>query len=37
MSPWKNDTPHLWVTKDKRGDKRYEQECWFLFKYIVFI
>ena len=37
MSPCKSDTPHLWIIKDKLGDKRYERECWFLFKYIVLI
>ena len=30
MSPCKSDTPHLWIIKDKLGDKRYERECWFL-------
>ena len=35
--PCKNDTPHLWIIKDKLGDKRYERECWFLFTYIVLI
>ena len=37
MSPCKIDTPHLWIIKDKLGDKRYERECWFLFTYIVLI
>ena len=35
MSPCKSDTPHLWIIKDKLGDKRYERGCWFLFTYIV--
>ena len=37
MSPCKNDTPNLWIIKDKLGDKRYEREYWFLFAYIVLI
>ena len=35
MSPCKSDTPHLWIVRDKLGDKRYKRECWFLFTYIV--
>ena len=34
MSPCKSDMPHLWIIKDKIGDKRYERERWFLFSYI---
>ena len=37
MSPCKSDALHLWIIKDKLGDKRYERECWFLFTYIVLI
>ena len=29
--------PHLWIIKDKLGDKGYKRECWFLFTYIVLI
>ena len=31
MSPCKSDTPHLWIIKDKLGDKRYEQDVGFYF------
>ena len=34
MRPCKSDN-HTFM--DKLGDKCYEQECWFLFTYIVLI
>ena len=36
MSLCKNDNPHLWIIKDKLGDKRYERKCWFSL-HIVFM
>ena len=32
MSPCKSDIPHLSIIRDKLGDKRYERECWFLYR-----
>ena len=30
INPCKSDTPHLWILKDKHGDKHYEQVLVFI-------